>query len=332
LGTPEEIALRSKVLRFEVDKPAFLLTEAPAFVPHANQTFLSRTLHLNLLADDVDPFDPANPPAHPGGPSATKVLRWNVRLRGVDGNGAPVSYSPFPEPGFTPQLTVTVPDYFAGTNATVDVQLCDCAHCETQPGSGRCVDYSIPIHIPSAITPTWASVIAAVATPERVHLSWQVGVTAAVRVERRESESSWHSLGAVTVDDAGRTSFDDRAVDAGGRYGYRLAIERNGTTEGAGESWVDIPTAQVFELEGARPNPSKGSDFTVSFTLATTEPARLEIVDTAGRRMLERDLGSMGPGRHTVELGRELSLRPGIYLLRLTQGRSSRIARAAVLN
>ena len=45
----------------------------------------------------------------------------------------------------------------------------------------------------------------------------------------------------------------------------------------------------------------------------------LEVIDVAGRRVMRRDVSSLGPGRHTTEVGSSMRA-PGLYFLRLTQG------------
>ena len=67
-------------------------------------------------------------------------------------------------------------------------------------------------------------------------------------------------------------------------------------------------------------------------TLASAEPASLEILDLAGRRVLARDVGALGPGQHVVHLGDGARIPPGIYMMRLVQGREIRHARAVVLD
>jgi len=45
-----------------------------------------------------------------------------------------------------------------------------------------------------------------------------------------------------------------------------------------------------------------------------------------------REVGSLGAGRHVVDLAAGGRVPPGIYLLRLMQGTNSRIVRAAMLD
>jgi hypothetical protein len=96
---------------------------------------------------------------------------------------------------------------------------------------------------------------------------------------------------------------------------------------------VDVPEIGplAFMLEGVRPNPSRGEGLTVAFTLPTTATARLELLDVSGRRVVEREVGSLGAGTHTLDLGVGQRLAPGLYLVRLTQGANTRTTRVAVL-
>jgi hypothetical protein len=96
---------------------------------------------------------------------------------------------------------------------------------------------------------------------------------------------------------------------------------------------ADVPgeVAIAFALEPVRPNPSYGVALTARFTLASAAPASLDLVDVAGRRVAMRDVGSWGAGRHVLELGADLRLSPGLYLMRLRQGADMRVTRVVVL-
>jgi hypothetical protein len=126
-------------------------------------------------------------------------------------------------------------------------------------------------------------------------------------------------------------------VGAGGSYYKLSARDRNGnegpyalagpgqTTQVPGEPLV------VFALEGARPNPALGGRMLVHFALPSGEPATLALIDVAGRRVAEREVGSLGAGRHSVDLLAGRRLPPGVYLVRLMQGMNMRVSRAALL-
>jgi hypothetical protein len=89
-----------------------------------------------------------------------------------------------------------------------------------------------------------------------------------------------------------------------------------------------MPRAE-FALDAPRPNPAVVP--TVSFALADGSPARLEAFDMSGRRMLVREVGMLGAGRHAVQLTEARGLRPGVYVVRLTQTAGSLSARMVVM-
>jgi hypothetical protein len=84
-------------------------------------------------------------------------------------------------------------------------------------------------------------------------------------------------------------------------------------------------------LAGTWPNPARRGALAVRFSLPSDRPASLEIFDTSGRRVVNRDVGALGPGAHSIELSGESHLRPGVYLIRLSQDGDSKSGRAVVL-
>jgi len=116
---------------------------------------------------------------------------------------------------------------------------------------------------------------------------------------------------------------------------------------GADESWaidgvrvsvsavLDVPrpgAVTALALEGAHPNPSAASACRVAFRLPSDDPARLELIDLAGRLVARQDVGELGAGRHVVQLSPGRALPAGIYMIRLTQRGQSRVTRAAIMN
>jgi uncharacterized repeat protein (TIGR01451 family) len=92
----------------------------------------------------------------------------------------------------------------------------------------------------------------------------------------------------------------------------------------------DLPTARLA-LAGAWPNPSRDGKLRVALSLASREPATLELLDIAGRRIARREVGWLGPGRHEVALAPAGALAPGFYFLRLTQSGRSLRSRVSIL-
>jgi hypothetical protein len=183
-----------------------------------------------------------------------------------------------------------------------------------------------------APTPTQLTLVSAESEPGRVRLVWHTpeGANVIAVVLRGEEGSPWKAVANVASDASGRIVFDDSSVESGRRYGYRLALQGESGEEFAGETWVDVPAAYALSLGGLRPNPAT-REVVVAFTLPREAPAMLHLVDLAGRIVASREVGSLGPGRHTVELGKGGRIAAGVYFLRLTQGRQSLTARACVV-
>jgi hypothetical protein len=176
------------------------------------------------------------------------------------------------------------------------------------------------------------SLVSADAGPDRVMLVWHAadGASLAATVERRGTGSDWMPLGTVTADGTGRIEYLDRSVVAGERYGHRIAYTEDGLTRHSAETWVDVPRALALALEGLRPNPAVGP-LTVAFTLPSWAPATLELLDVGGRRVLAREVGSLGAGSHLLHLDGGSQLAPGMYWLRLTQAGRALVARGVVV-
>ncbi len=180
--------------------------------------------------------------------------------------------------------------------------------------------------------PVQISLASVTAEPDRVVLSWQgVGIGNFVAsVYRRSVDGPWQLLGAPQADGADRLRYEDRSVTAGERYAYRLGYLEDGAEQFIAETWVDVPPRFSLALEGFRPNPSAGSPI-VAFTLTSSAPATLEVLDVIGRRVLSREVGSLGPGRHLLRLEGDASLAPGVYVIRMRQGGQGRTTRGLLI-
>jgi len=182
------------------------------------------------------------------------------------------------------------------------------------------------------VTPVTMSLVSAVAEPGVVRLAWFAGGATglAVDVERSTPASAWARVATVTQDGEGRLVYEDRDVLAGGRYGYRLAYTEDGARRTGGEAWVTVPAAPVLALSGPRPNPAVRA-LAVAFSLPDAAPARLEVLDVAGRVVRAREVGTLGAGSHVVDLTEGRMPPPGVYLVRLTRAGTSLTQRASVI-
>ena len=191
--------------------------------------------------------------------------------------------------------------------------------------------YTVPLTLAYLLTPTELSLVSADADPTHVSLTWyEAGDQSAATVYRRIGGGSWVALASLAPDGSGYLRYIDSAIEPGGLYRYRLGVVRGGTESFFGEVEVQVPQVARFALEGASPNPAP-KDLIVAFSLDSGSPAKLWLLDIAGRRVSERDVGSLGPGRHVLNLGATAPLPPGIYLLRLEQSGRSRLARVSVV-
>jgi hypothetical protein len=172
--------------------------------------------------------------------------------------------------------------------------------------------------------PVRLTLVDATAAAGEARLSWFCAAGAAEAiVERRTDATDWNAIGAARA--LGQGSFTYVDPVGAGRYGYRLRVGGDVSDE----AWLDVPPAAfVLALGGFRPNPATASR-TVAFTLASSLPATLAVIDVRGRAVQKHDVGVLGPGPHTIELG--ATLPAGVYWLSLRQGGVVRQARGVVL-
>jgi hypothetical protein len=161
--------------------------------------------------------------------------------------------------------------------------------------------------------PALATLASAIAKPGQVELSWYAQQPTSATVYRRTIESDWSALGPAESRGDGLLTYTDRTVTAG-RYAYRLGVSEQFTPE----TWVDVPSGYTLDLDGFKPNPA-ASAFQIAFTLSADSPATLDVYSVSGRRILTREIGSMGAGNHVIDLGTRAEMGPGVYWVRITQ-------------
>ena len=176
---------------------------------------------------------------------------------------------------------------------------------------------------------TWAP--PAWATVNDAGLNQRTPDLAAV-IQQVVSRTGWVSGNALVLVINGtghRTAWSFEGLAAGAPL---LHVEYSGAEPPAAPSAraaiAAVPQVVEFGFHRLSPNPSRGA-LTLEFSLADNRPAYLQVIDVSGRRVVERDLGSPGPGRHVFEL-RE-TLPPGLYGLRLVQGSAARVMKAVVV-
>lgn len=185
-----------------------------------------------------------------------------------------------------------------------------------------------------AITAAAVSLVASRVTRERVTIDWYApdADAAVATLERRDAEGgAWSGRGRVESSGRGLFTGVDESVRAGSRYLYRLAIAADGEVSRSAEVAIEIPMSEVarLALESVAPHPVvAGARLTL--VLAGLESARLEAFDLAGRACWSRSVAALGSGRQVVTLEGLERLRPGLYLLRVSQGVASASRRIVV--
>jgi len=180
-----------------------------------------------------------------------------------------------------------------------------------------------------ATTAALASLTTAEAEPGRAHVAWRVSTHDEVRIERSTAASAWREIARALPDGTGNVSYDDAAVIAGERYGYRLAWGGGaGTGVVAGEVWLDIPSAFELALRSVSPNPSAGV-MAVSFSLPAAGRASVDLCDVSGR-VVEHRASDYVAGTHVVALSPR-AIAPGMYWVRIRYAGSQFQKRVAVI-
>jgi hypothetical protein len=175
---------------------------------------------------------------------------------------------------------------------------------------------------------TQMALVSAVASDGRVALRWfsADGPSLPATAERRTVDSDWAPITDIVADGTGYLEFSDLAVTPGERYGYRLAWNDGATRRTGGEAWLTLPAHSAFALASPAPNPSSGA-VELAVSLPDSRPARLEVLDLAGRRLIGREVGGLGTGTHVVALDEAAALAPGVYVARLTRAGETRRVR-----
>jgi hypothetical protein len=176
------------------------------------------------------------------------------------------------------------------------------------------------------------------ATPSAAHVEWDVQAATGTHaaVYRRDAGGLWTAKAEGEVGVNGRLVFDDATVQPGNDYSYMMVVASHRGETFGGQTLVQVPTVlgvdpgrgSEFALTKVAPNPAVDR-MSVTFALPSSAPASLELVDVAGRRWLNREVGSLGAGSHQIELATVGQIPAGLYFVRLSQAghvASSRVA------
>lgn len=147
-------------------------------------------------------------------------------------------------------------------------------------------------------------------------------------------DPEWRVFDADGVPPAGRyetsavlDARNDRMLVYGG-LGQETVVALEFKTPPVGVESTVTPAA--LALSAAWPNPARDV-LSIAFALPDGAAASLELLDLAGRRVLRREVGSLGAGRHTVALNTGAVRAPGVYFVRLVRAGESRSTRVCLV-
>lgn len=171
-------------------------------------------------------------------------------------------------------------------------------------------------------------------TPESATLAWQAaaGETALAVLDRSAPSGSFTAIDSGYVQPNGRFEFTDTTVVSGTRYNYRLALRIGTSYDLSCVTAVDIPALVIkLAIEPIAPNPTKGP-MVVAFTPGTSASARVDLVDIAGRKIQTVETGPLVAGQRSfVSLGIGITIKPGLYFVRISQSGKDASKRVAVV-
>ena len=176
--------------------------------------------------------------------------------------------------------------------------------------------------------PATASLERAAARPDRVSLEWRVSEAVPELVlERSRDASKWSELARLVPGSLGRVTYEDTDVRPGEALAHRIHFQSGERQVWTVPVWVEVPRAELairVLLAATRDRLS------LEVTLASDEPAQLELLDVKGRRLQSHDVSRLGTSPMRLELGLG-DLASGIAWLRLRQGNHMRTLRLSIM-
>ncbi|MCB2203552.1 T9SS type A sorting domain-containing protein [bacterium] len=197
---------------------------------------------------------------------------------------------------------------------------------------GAAVDFS-------TLTPTGFSIIGSGVLPveltsfnaylksNRVELRWNTATELdnyGFSVERSVDGENWSEVSFIAGGGTSNTPrdyrFDDASLPRGAaKLYYRLRqIDRDGSYEYSSVVMVSLETSNAIAITDAFPNPFNPTT-TVSYTLTSDGPVRLEMMDVTGRTVQVVVDEQLSAGMHSTVINAE-ELSSGRYFLVLTAG------------
>lgn len=153
---------------------------------------------------------------------------------------------------------------------------------------------------------------------DRIALRWAATPDETFMLWRLAPGEEWAFLASISASASGELTFDDRAIESGARYGYRLTTPASELEPTSADIWLTATSSGTVTLSAPWPNPAHGA-LNVAFTTLAASPTELDVFDIAGRRVWSRRWDTPAAGPHHVAINSGELPRSGLYFLRLRQ-------------
>jgi len=186
---------------------------------------------------------------------------------------------------------------------------------------------------PDAPVAALVSLLNVAVTARSIRLTWVSAANPGLpaTVYRRVGQADWQAVAVLHADGSGRLVYDDRTVERGVLYGYRLGVLDGDGEVFLGDAWARAEDP-AFAPAALTPNPARGVDLSLRFGLAAAERVRVDVHDIAGRRVASFDFGLLDPGPHDLQLRDSGRLAAGVYLIRFRHGDAVQTVRGVILD
>ena len=191
-------------------------------------------------------------------------------------------------------------------------------YCQTQAGTVA----AQPVCDQSTV-----SLVSATVDTTSITVTWSAPQGLQATLYRSVGGGPFVDTGTVTATASNQIVYVDAGVAHGETYAYQLGV--TGFCQPyVGLASVTVPGSQ-FGITNVRPNPTKGGDVLVSFSIDPSAPATLALIDITGRQVKKMNV-SCAANSCVVNLTQGGLPKSGMYFVRLEQAGHESVKRISI--
>jgi hypothetical protein len=191
-------------------------------------------------------------------------------------------------------------------------------YCQSQAGSVA----AQPVCDQSAV-----SLVGAAVDTTTITVTWSAPQGLQATLYRSVGAGSFVDMGPLTADVSDRIVYVDSGLALGETYTYKLGVTGY-CQQFVGQVSKTLLGTQ-FGISSVRPNPSKGDDVFVHFSIDPTAPATLALIDITGRQVKKMDV-SCASNSCVVNITQGDRPKSGLYFVRLEQNGHESVKRVSI--